>query len=145
MWNEVLYEPGEVKVVAYDSEGKAVAEQSVRTAGEPDHLELKADRTALKADGKDLSYIEVSIVDKDGNLCPSDGRLVTFTTSGEGGSYRASANGDPTCLDLFHLPQMHLFSGKLTAIVQSSEKGGTVTLSANAEGVKGGSITISAN
>ena len=145
MWNEVLYEPGEIKVVAYDSEGNAVAEESVHTAGEPDHLELKADRSVLEADGKDLSYIEVSIVDKDGNLCPSDGRLVTFSTTGEGGFYRASANGDPTCLDLFHLPQMHLFSGKLTAIVQSSEKGGTVTLSANAEGVKGGSITISAN
>ena len=142
MWNDVVYEPGEVKVVAYDAKGKAVAKQNVRTAGEPDHLELKADRTTLQADGKDLAYVEVSIVDKDGNLCPSDGRLVSFATEGAGGAYRASANGDPTCLDLFHLPQMHLFNGKLTALVQASAQGGTVTLTASAPGVESGSITI---
>ena len=83
-----------------------------------------------------------SIVDKDGNLCPSDGRLVKFGTTGKGGGYRASANGDPTCLDLFHLPQMHLFSGKLTAIVQASKTKGEITLTASAEGVKSGSVTI---
>ena len=144
MWNDVVYQPGEIKVVALDADGKAVAEETVRTAGEPDHLVLKADRDAISADGKDLAYVEVSIVDKDGNLCPSDGRLVRFSTSGNGGSYRASANGDPTCLDLFHLPEMHLFSGKLTAIVQASETAGNVTLTATADGVKAGSITISA-
>ncbi|MBR1406286.1 MAG: DUF4982 domain-containing protein [Bacteroidales bacterium] len=143
MWNDVVYQPGEVKVVAYDAQGRAVAEKAVRTAGAPDHLELKADRMNLQADGKDLAYVEVSVVDKDGNLCPDDGRLVRFSTSGNGGSYRASANGDPTCLDLFHLPQMHLFRGKLTAIVQTSETAGNVTLSASADGVRGGSLTLS--
>lgn len=142
MWEDVVYQPGEIKVVAYDESGKAVAEKTVRTAGEPDHLVLTADRKVIDADGKDLSYVEVSIVDKDGNLCPTDGRLVKFSTKGEGGFYRASANGDPTCLDLFHLPEMHLFSGKLTAIVQASEVGGKVTLTASADGVKAGSITI---
>ena len=142
MWNDVVYEPGEIKVVAYDAKGKAVAKQSVRTAGEPARLELKADRKVLQADGKDLAYVEVSIVDKDGNLCPSDGRLVSFATEGAGGAYRAAANGDPTCLDLFHLPEMHLFNGKLTALVQASEQGGRVKLTASAPGVQSGSITI---
>jgi len=142
MWNEVKYAPGEVKVVAFDNNGKRVAERTVRTAGDPDHFELKVDRNAIKADGKDLAYVEVSIVDKNGNLCPSDNRLVSFTTEGKGGSYRASANGDPTCLDLFHLPQMHLFNGKLTAIVQASEIAGNVVLKASAEGVRDGSVTI---
>lgn len=142
MWDEVVYQPGEIRVVAFDSDGKEAAEKTVRTAGAPHHLELKADRMRIAADGKDLAYIEVSMVDKDGNLCPGDGSLVNFSTEGEGGRYRASANGDPTCLDLFHLPQMHLFSGKLTAIVQADEEPGSVTLTASAEGVESGKITI---
>ncbi len=142
MWNDVVYEPGEVKVVAYDAEGNAVAKKSIRTAGEPHHLVLNADRMEINADGKDLAYIEVSVADKDGNPCPTDGRLVKFSTEGKGGKYRAAANGDPTCLDLFHLPEMHLFSGKLTAIVQAAETAGEVTLTASAEGLESGSITI---
>ena len=142
MWNEVVYEPGTVKVVAYDENGRAVAEKEVRTAGEPHHIELKVDRSQIAADGKDLAYVEVSVVDKDGNLCPSDARLASFATEGESGFYRASANGDPTCLDLFHLPQMHFFSGKLTAIVQATQTPGDVTLTASAPGLESGSITI---
>ena len=144
MWMDTVYEPGEVKVVAYDAAGKAVAERTVRTAGEPDHIELSVDRSVLKADGRDLAYIEVSVVDKDGNLCPSDGRLSSFSTEGAGGAYRCAANGDPTCLDLFHLPQMHFFNGKLTALVQASELPGEVTFTASAEGLKSGSVTITA-
>ena len=144
MWMDTVYEPGEVKVVAYDAAGNAVAERSVCTAGEPDHIELKVDRSTLKADGKDLAYIEVSVVDKDGNLCPSDGRLASFATQGAGGAYRAAANGDPTCLDLFHLPEMHFFNGKLTAIVQAAEAPGTVTFTASAPDLRSASVTIAA-
>lgn len=79
MWTDVPYEPGELKVVAYDNSGKKVEEKTVRTAGKPHHLEVVADRTALSADGKDLAYITVRVVDKDGNLCPADDRLVSFT------------------------------------------------------------------
>ncbi|MCR5840497.1 MAG: DUF4982 domain-containing protein, partial [Bacteroidales bacterium] len=144
MWMDTVYEPGEVKVVAFDAAGNAVAERSVRTAGEPDHIELNVDRGRLKADGKDLAYIEVSVVDKDGNLCPSDGRLASFSTEGAGGAYRASANGDPTCLDLFHQPQMHFFNGKLTALVQAAEAPGTVTFTASAPDIRSASVTITA-
>ena len=144
MWMDTVYEPGEVKVVAYDAAGNAVAERSVRTAGEPDHIELNVDRSTLQADGKDLAYIEVSVVDKDGNLCPSDGRLASFATQGAGGAYRAAANGDPTCLDLFHLPQMHFFNGKLIAIVQAAEAPGTVTFTASAPDLRSASVTIAA-
>ena len=144
MWMDTVYEPGEVKVVAFDADGNAVAERVVRTAGEPDHIELKVDRSVLKADGKDLAYIEVSVVDKDGNLCPSDGRLASFATEGAGGSYRAAANGDPTCLDLFHLPEMHFFNGKLTALVQAAEVPGTVKFTASAPDVRSASVTIAA-
>ncbi len=144
MWMDTVYEPGEVKVVAFDAGGNAVAERVVRTAGEPDHIELKVDRSTLEADGKDLAYIEVSVVDKDGNLCPSDGRLASFATEGAGGAYRAAANGDPTCLDLFHLPEMHFFGGKLTALVQASEVPGTVKFTASAPDIRSASVTITA-
>lgn len=135
MWHNVTYEPGEVKVIAYDADGKAVAEKNVYTAGKPHHIELQTDYTSLKADGKDLAYVTVRVVDKEGNLCPTDGRRLNFRVKGAG-SYRASANGDPTCLDLFHLPQMHAFNGMLTVIVQAGETAGNLELQVSAKGLK---------
>lgn len=141
MWYDAVYQPGEVKVVAYDEQGNPAAEKTIRTAGKPHHIELVTDRTSLQADGKDLAYVTLRIVDKDGNLCPNDGRLVSFKVKGAG-EYRASANGDPTCLDLFHKPEMHAFGGMLTVIVQSGEKVGDIELQATAKGVKAGIIRI---
>ena len=141
MWYDAVYQPGEVKVVAYDEQGNPAAEKTIRTAGKPHHIELVTDRTSLQADGKDLAYVTLHIVDKDGNLCPNDGRLVSFKVKGAG-KYRASANGDPTCLDLFHKPEMHAFGGMLTVIVQSGEKVGDIELQATAKGVKAGIIRI---
>ena len=141
MWHDVVYEPGEVKVIAYDRNGKAMAEKVIRTAGKPHHIELSTPHHTLNADGKDLAYVTLRIVDKDGNLCPTDGRLVNFNVKGAG-RYRASANGDPTCLDLFHLPRMHAFNGMLTVILQASKEAGTMELKASAKGLKSGSIQI---
>ena len=141
MWYDAVYQPGEVKVVAYDEQGNPAAEKTIRTAGKPHHIELVTDRTSLQADGKDLAYVTLRIVDKDGNLCPNDGRLVSFKVKGAG-KYRASANGDPTCLDLFHKPEMHAFGGMLTVIIQSGEKVGDIELQATAKGVKAGIIRI---
>lgn len=141
MWMDAIYEPGEVKVVAYDALGKAVEEKTIRTAGKPHHIELIPDRTQLSADGKDLAYINVRVVDKDGNLCPNDQRLIKFSVTGDG-KYRASANGDPTSLDLFHLPQMPLFNGQLTSIVQAGEEAGELVFEAQAKGLTSAKITI---
>lgn len=141
MWHDAVYQPGEVRVVVYDEQGNPVAEKTVRTAGKPHHIELVTDRSSLQADGKDLAYVTLRIVDKDGNLCPNDGRLVSFKVKGAG-KYRASANGDPTCLDLFHKPEMHAFGGMLTVIVQSGEKTGEIELQATAKGIKTGTIRI---
>ena len=141
MWREVKYEPGELKVVAYDEQGRAAAEEVVRTAGKPHHLVMESAVPTLQADGKDLAYITVKVVDKEGRLCPADGRLVSFEVSGAG-SYRAGANGDPACLDLFHEPRMHLFSGMLTAIVQSGEVPGRVEVKASAKGLRPATLTL---
>ena len=126
IWEDIDYEPGELKVVAY-RDGAPADSAFVRTAGKPHRISLSYDGHALKSDGKDLAYVTVSILDKKGNLCPLDGSLLKFKVSGAG-SYRAAANGDPTCLDIFHEPRMHAFNGKLTVIVQSSQTPGRIRL-----------------
>ena len=141
MWMDTKYEPGEVKVVAYDKSGKAVAEEVVRTAGRPHHLELIADRTSITADGKDIAFVTVRVVDKDGNLIPDDARLLQFKVTGAG-SFRAAASGNPASLDAFHLPQHHAFSGQLVALVQSGEKAGEAILSVSAKGLPTAKIRI---
>nr|WP_308552944.1 glycoside hydrolase family 2 TIM barrel-domain containing protein [uncultured Mediterranea sp.] len=141
MWMDVPYEAGELKVVAYDKDGRPAEEKIVRTAGKPHHLEVVADRMQLTADGKDLAYLTVRVVDKDGNLCPADNRLVTFSVKGAG-TFRAAANGDATCLDLFHLPRMHAFSGQLTAIVQTGTEAGRLVFEAKAKGLKSAKLTL---
>ena len=141
MWPDAVYEPGEVKVVAYDESGNPVDQVQVRTAGEPCSLVLEPSRTVLNADGKDLSYVTVSVVDQDGNFCPLDGRLVHFQVEGAG-RFMAAANGDPCCLDPFQEPQMHLFNGKLTVIVSSSETPGDMVLTVSADGLRPASASI---
>ena len=141
MWMDTRYEPGTVKVVAYDKTGKAVAETEMHTAGKPHHIELVADRNRLRADGKDLAFVTVKVVDKDGNLCPDAQTLIQFKVKGEG-SYRAGANGNPASLEQFHLPQMHVFNGMMTAIVQSSDKAGKIVLEATGKGLKKALLTV---
>ena len=141
MWMDTKYEPGTVKVVAYDENGNAVAETEMHTAGKPHHIELVADRNRIKADGKDLSFVTVKVVDKDGNLCPLADNEITFKVKGKG-YYRAGANGDPASLESFQEPHMHVFSGMMTAIVASTEEPGKITLEATAKGLKKGTIDI---
>ena len=143
MWMDTRYEPGTIKVVAYDESGKAVAEKEVKTAGKPARIVLEADRSTLRADGRDISFVNVKLVDKDGNFCPTDEREISFKVKGAG-VFKAVANGNSASLESFQVPRMKLFSGQLTALVQSLEKGGSITLEATAKGVKSERITITA-
>lgn len=137
MWNDdVVYRKGELRVVAYDANGNVAASESVRTAGKPYALRLECDRDSIARDGEDLAYVTVSVVDKDGNTVPTDTREVFASVSGAG-EFRAIANGDPCSLELFHLPHMHLFAGKLTVIVRShADAEGPILLKVNAKGLK---------
>ena len=141
MWMDTVYEPGTVKVVAYDADGNAVAEKEMHTAGKPYCIELEADRAMIKADGKDLSFITVKVVDKDGNLCPTAANEIVFKVKGAG-SYCAGANGDPVSLESFQEPHMHVFSGMMTAIVSSSEEPGQIILEASSKGLKKAKVVI---
>ena len=131
-WNDVKYAPGEIKVVAYDENGKQVAEKTIRTAGQPAVLDMKEERSVIASDGEDLAYITLSMLDKDGNECPTANQSISFTVEGAG-QFKAACNGDATSLEPFTQPRMKLFSGKLVLIVQSNGKKGDIIVKAKAD------------
>ena len=102
---------------------------------------LCTDCEGLVPDGKDIAYVTASVVDKDGNLCPLATDMMTFSVTGAG-SFRAAANGDPTCLLPFHEPRMNAFSGKLSILLQSGETSGNITLTVKAKGLRSATITV---
>ena len=126
-WNDVVYEPGELKVVAYNDNGDKAGEQTIRTAGEPAAFRLTADRKTIQADGNDLSFVTIEMVDKDGTPCPTLTDELTFRVTGNG-TFKAACNGDATSLEPFTQPCMKLFSGRLVVIIQSGKSKGTATL-----------------
>lgn len=141
MWNHTVYEPGEVRVVAYDKDGKQAAEETIHTAGKPHHLVITTNRKQLQANGEDLAYCTVQVADKHGNIVPTDTRVVKFKVEGAG-SFCATANGDSTSLRSFQKPVMDLFSGAATAIVRSSDHSGKLRFTVSAHGVKSASVII---
>ena len=128
-WRNVIYQPGELKVVVYDENGNKAGQQIVRTAGKPKRLVLEPERKTIKADGNDLAYITVSLVDKNGTLCPDAANRLQFSVTGAG-AYRAACNGDATSLEPFTEPQMSLFHGQLVVVCQAGKTPGVMTLTA---------------
>ena len=126
-WRNVIYQPGELKVVVYDENGKKAGQKIVRTAGKPKRLVLEPERKTIKADGNDLAYVTVSLVDKNGTLCPDAANRLEFTVTGAG-SYKAACNGDATSLEPFTQPQMSLFHGQLVIVCQAGKTPGVMTL-----------------
>lgn len=139
-WNDVVYQPGNITVVAYDAKGNAADTLTVKTAGEPARIVLNADRQTISSKGRDLSFVTVSLVDKDGNPCPTADNEMAFDVKGAG-SFRAVCNGDATSLVTFNSHQMPLFSGKLVVIVEG-EQPGTATLTVSSEGLPDATLPI---
>jgi beta-galactosidase len=144
MWMDVKYEPGTVKVVALGKDGKPAAEKTMVTAGKPYKIILQPDRSTLTADGTDISFVTVSVVDKNGNPCATADNQLNFKVSGSG-TYRAACNGDASSLEPFHLPTMKLFSGKLVVLVQSLKTAGSATLTVEGKGLKTGVVQLQVN
>lgn len=117
-WNEVPYEPGELKAVAY-KDGKVWAEASVKTTGAPVKLKLTPDKKILKSDGEDLIFVRVSVLDADGNEVPTAEPLIKATLDGPG-KIVATDNGDPTCLIPFPETTRPAFNGLYLAIVKAN-------------------------
>ena len=139
-WNNVVYEPGELKVVAYDYDGRAAATETLRTAGQPSRIVLKADRTAISSKGEDLAFVTVSLQDKDGNPCPTAANEMSFSVSGAA-KFRAACNGDATSLVPFCSTTMPLFSGELVVVVEGTSKG-KATLTVSADGLPSAKATV---
>ncbi len=142
MWKDVVYQPGEIKVVGYDENNKAVSEQIIKTAGEPYSLKLTADREKIKSDGKDLSFVTVEVLDKDGNLCPKSDYLLFFTVNGAG-KLKAVCNGNPIDQTSFSSNYMRVFNGKMVAVIESGEEPGEISLFVSGGKLIGKEIKIS--
>ena len=130
-WNDVKYQPGQVKVVVYDAQGNKAGEITVTTAGKPSALKLDVwtqnDKHTLNATGDDMAFITVSLTDAKGNLIPEANDQLSFEVTGAG-SFEAVCNGDATSLESFKKPTMKLFNGQLVVIVRGAKQSGTATL-----------------
>lgn len=139
VWN-VTFEPGTVKVVARKN-GVETASREIHTAGEPAQIRLTPDRSTIKNNGTDLSFVTVEILDKDGNLCPNAENLVQFEISGNG-FIAGVDNGSPISLERFKDNKRKAFYGKCLMVLQNNGKKGTIKLDAVSEGLKRAHIDI---
>jgi beta-galactosidase len=139
---DVIYEPGDLKAVATKN-GKVVATDKIQTAGAPTVIKLEPDRAQIANDGQDLSYIKVSILDKDGVLCPNADNEIHFTLNGTSATIAGLDNGDATNHEAFQGAQHRAFHGlALTVLKSVYNNAGSVTLTASADGLPSVSETI---
>jgi beta-galactosidase len=139
MWR-LTYAPGELRAVSRKN-GKTVLEKTIRTAGAAAKLELIADRSTIKADGKDLSFVTVRVLDKDGNLIPNADQLISFKLEGDA-KIAAVDNGSPISHESFQGNQRKAFNGLALAIIKAEEKASTVTLTASSAGLQSATVAI---
>ncbi len=141
MWR-VTFQPGTVKAVSRKN-GKVVAEQEIHTAGNPASIRLTPDRNYLLADGKDLSFVTVEVLDEDGNLCPNADNDITFTVEGAG--FNAGVdNGSPTSMERFKDNHRKAFYGKCLLVVQNDGNVGDITITAAADGLAADTTSLRA-
>jgi beta-galactosidase len=137
----VKYEPGTLKVVAYKN-GKRWATDVMKTTGPAAKLTLRADRKKITADGQDLSFITVTVADKNGLLVPRSKNHIKFEIEGPG-EIVAVDDGDPTNLEPFQAKEHDAFNGLALVIVRAKAgQPGTITLKAEADGLKSATIHI---
>jgi beta-galactosidase len=142
-WNDVVYEPGELKVIAYKG-GKEWATDVMKTTGPATKLALKADRAVIRADGTDLSFVTVTIADKDGLLVPRSKNQVVFTVTGPG-EIVATDNGDATSFEPFQAPTRKAFNGLALVIVRAKAgQTGEIVLTASSGELAGAQVKLSA-
>jgi beta-galactosidase len=140
-WDDVVYEPGELKVVAYKN-GKPWAKDVMKTTGPAAKLLIQADRKRIAADGRDLSFITITVADKAGLLVPQSMNRIRFSIKGPG-RIVATDNGDPTSFEPFQATEHSAFNGLCLAIVQANPgKTGAITLKAESEGLKSATVTL---
>ena len=136
---KVPFRPGELKAVAR-RDGKVVATDVLRTAGEPHAVRLTADRKSLAADGRSLAFVTADVVDARGVVVPDAEHLITFGVTG--GSLAGLDNGREESAERYQATTRTAFHGKALAIVRAGTKAGTVKVTARAEGLRAGTATV---
>jgi beta-galactosidase len=131
MWNDVLYAPGELRVVAYKA-GRKIGEQTLKTAGKATQLRLTPDRARIHADGQDLSYVLVEALDGEGNLAPLAMDKINLSLAGTG-SIAGVGNGNPQSFAPFQAQEVELFYGKAMVIIKSGQQSGKMILKVSAD------------
>lgn len=145
IWDDVRYEPGTLRVVALNEIGQALAEREIRTAGDPAKLDMTADRKQVKADGDDLIFATVRVLDGDGTLCPDATNVVHFDVQGPA-EIVAVDNGDATSLEPFQANYRHAFHGMCVVIVRTlKDQPGEIKISASSEGLQGMDVVAVSN
>jgi beta-galactosidase len=140
-WNNVVYQPGELKAVAYKN-GKKWATDVVKTTGAPAKLLLSADRGKIVADGEDLSFITVTVADNDGRLVPRSKNHIKFSIQGPG-EIVATDNGDATSFESFQAPEHNAYNGLALVVVRAKPgQAGTIKLTAQADGLASAYVTV---
>ncbi len=137
---KVPFEEGTLKAVGKKN-GKKVLTDEVRTAGDPSEIQLDPDRNKIKADGRDLSYVTVSVTDKQGTLIPNADDMIHFDVDGPG-KIASTGNGHEISHESFKVPRRHAFNGKCMVILQSGRKNGTIRLKATGKGLKSNSVEV---
>jgi len=140
----VPYAAGTLEARGVDAAGKVVATDKVETTGAPAALRLTTDRTALTADGEDLTMVEVDVVDAQGRIVPTADNLVTFQVTGAG-HVAGVGNGNPSDHGPDKAFYRHAFGGKCLVIVGAGEQPGSISLTAVASGLKGAGLSLKAN
>lgn len=136
----VKFVPGKVKVVAR-KDGNIIAEKEIHTAGTPHKIRLTPDRDIITADGKDLSFVTVEVLDKDNNLCPLSENLINFEVKGN--AFIAGVdNGCQTSMERFKDNKRNAFNGKCLVVLQNNGEKGTATLTAKSNGLESSTIEI---
>ena len=140
VWWRVPYQPGTLKAVSY-KEGKQVLAEEIKTAGAPASIRLTPDRQTITANGKDLSFVTVEVLDKEGNVVPIADNFIRFSVNGNG-SIAGTDNGDPTDSNSLKKPERKLFNGKALVVVQSDKTDGKIQLKAESDHLKTATIEI---
>lgn len=136
----VPYHSGELRAVGL-ADGKVVASTILRTAGNPEKIRLTADRSVIRANRNDLSYVKVEVLDRNGDVVPTATMPIHFTVSGAG-ELAATGSGAPNDASSFHLPVRKTYEGRCLAILRPQGGPGKITLTAEADGLKSAMLVV---
>ncbi|MEI6277752.1 MAG: sugar-binding domain-containing protein [Verrucomicrobiae bacterium] len=136
----IIYRPGTLRAVSVEN-GREIGEALLATVGQPAFIRLEPDRQAIHADGQDLSFVNVEVVDKEGNVAPHDARSIKVEIEGEG-VIAGIGNADLRATDSYRGNSFHAYEGRMLVVVRAGRKPGKITLKAAADGLPSATVQL---